>query len=91
MAAAIVIPPVVARLLTSDFNRMVLLSVGVGAFCGLGGLYSSFYVDISSGPAVVLFSAAVFVLALAYTSLKERLTLVRGRSARPDSMAVRPD
>ncbi len=80
IAAAIVIPPVVARLLTNDFNRLIVLSVSVGAFCGLGGLYSSFYVDISSGPAVVLFSAAVFVLALAYTSLQDRMAALRGRS-----------
>ena len=91
IASAIVIPPVVARLLTSDFNKMVLLSVGIGAFCGLGGLYSSFYVDISSGPAVVLFSAALFAVALAYTSLRERLVLQRGRAMRSDSMAVPAD
>jgi ABC-type Mn2+/Zn2+ transport system permease subunit len=79
IAAAIVIPPVVARLLTNDFGVMVLLSVAVGAFCGLGGLYASFYVDVSSGPAVVLFSAAVFVLALAYTSVRDRLARRRTR------------
>ena len=83
IAAAIVIPPVVARLLTNDFGVMVLLSVAVGAFCGLGGLYASFYVDVSSGPAVVLFSAAVFVLALAYTSVRDRLAR---RRTRPDGL-----
>jgi manganese/iron transport system permease protein/iron/zinc/copper transport system permease protein len=83
IAAAIVIPPVVARLLTNDFGVMVLLSVAVGALCGLGGLYASFYVDVSSGPAVVLFSAAVFVLALAYTSVRDRLAR---RRTRPDRL-----
>ena len=91
IAAAIVIPPVVARLLTSDFNRMVLLSVGVGAFCGLGGLYSSFYVDISSGPAVVLFSATVFVLALGYTSLRDRMAAQKGRSTGREEALVTRD
>ena len=81
LAAAIVIPPVVARLLTDDFARMMLASVGIGAFCGLGGLYVSFYVDVSSGPAVVLFATATFVLALAYTSVRERMAVLRGRSA----------
>lgn len=83
IAAAIVIPPVVARLLTNDFGVMVLLSVAVGALCGLGGLYASFYVDVSSGPAVVLFSATVFVLALAYTSVRDRLAR---RRTRPDGL-----
>lgn len=83
IAAAIVIPPVAARLLTNDFSKMILMSVGIGAFCGLGGLYVSFYIDVSSGPSVVLFSAAVFVLALAYSSLRERLSSARWKSSSP--------
>ncbi len=70
IAAAIVIPPVVARLLTDNFKNMTLFSTGIGAFCGLGGIYVSFYVDVSSGASVVLFSALLFVLALAYNSLR---------------------
>jgi manganese/iron transport system permease protein/iron/zinc/copper transport system permease protein len=70
IAAAIVIPPVVARLLTDNFKNMTLFSTGIGAFCGLGGIYVSFYVDVSSGASVVLFSALLFVLALGYNSLR---------------------
>ena len=73
IAAAIVIPPVAARMLTNDFSRMLILSVAIGAFCGLGGLYTSFYIDVSSGASVVLFSAAVFLITLTYTSLRQRL------------------
>ena len=79
IAAAIVIPPVSARLLTDDFSRMLALSVAIGAFCGLGGLYASFYVDVSSGASVVLFSAAVFVSALAYTSIRRSISAARRR------------
>ena len=91
LAAAIVIPPVVARLLTNDFNRMLVGSVVVGAFCGLGGLYASFYVDVSSGPAVVLFSAALFVLALGYSTLRRRLATARNRSARISPLLTSDD
>lgn len=35
IAAAIVIPPVTARLLTDDFGRFTILSVSIGAVCGL--------------------------------------------------------
>ena len=80
IAAAIVIPPVAARMLTNDFNRMLALSVGIGAFCGLGGLYMSFYIDVSSGASVVLFSAAVFLVALGYTALLNRLNSSRRRA-----------
>jgi manganese/iron transport system permease protein/iron/zinc/copper transport system permease protein len=73
IAAAIVIPPNVARLLTDNFKNMILRSTGLGALCGLSGIYLSFFVDVSSGASVVLFSALLFVLALIYTSLKSKL------------------
>lgn len=79
IAAAIVIPPISARLLTDDFSKMLALSVAIGALCGLGGLYASFYVDVSSGASVVLFSAAAFVAILAYTSIRGRLGSARRR------------
>lgn len=79
IAAAIVIPPISARLLTDDFSRMLALSVAIGALCGLGGLYASFYVDVSSGASVVLFSAAAFVAILAYTSIRRSVSAARRR------------
>lgn len=82
IAAAIVIPPVVARMLTDNFKNMILLSSGIGAFCGLGGIYLSFYLDISSGPSVVLFSALLFVLSLIYNSFKSRLATATRRMTR---------
>lgn len=82
IASAIVIPPIVARLLTNSFGKMMLLSTAIGAFCGLGGIYLSFYVDVSSGATVVLFSAALFVIALVYTSARDKIGAYRGRIAR---------
>ncbi len=79
IAAAIVIPPIVARLLTDRFRTMVLLSTTVGALCGLAGVYISYYVDVSSGASVVLFSALLFLAALAYTSLRSRWALASCR------------
>lgn len=80
IAAAIVIPPIIARLLTDSFRRMALLSTAIGAFCGLGGVYVSYFVDVSSGASVVLFSALLFGLALLYGSLRG---LLRGWPRRP--------
>lgn len=79
IAGATVTPPIVARLLTDSFRTMVIMSTGLGAFCGFAGIYLSWYVDVSSGASVVLFSAALFVLAMAYTSIKGQLGSVRGR------------
>ena len=86
IAAAIVIPPIVARLLTNSFANMMMLSAGVGAFCGMGGIYLSYYVDVSSGATVVLFSAALFMLVLTFTGIRARLASARGKATRRSSV-----
>ena len=62
IAASIVIPPITARMLTDSFPRMLALSSAIGATCGFLGMYISYYLDISSGASIVLFSALVFIL-----------------------------
>ena len=84
LAAAIVIPPVTAQLLTNNFHKMLILSVVIGALCGLGGLYMSFYIDVSSGASVVLFSAGVFVFFLSFTTLRTKIVM-RGFKQRKHS------
>ena len=70
IAAAIVIPPIVARLLTNSFRKMALASTGIGVFCGAAGFYISYFIDVSSGASVVLLSAALFVLAMAWAKIR---------------------
>ncbi len=69
IAAALVTPAITARLLTDSFNRMILLSTGIGALTGFSGMYLSFYVDVASGATIVLTQAAVFVVVLAVMSM----------------------
>lgn len=73
IAASIVIPSITARMLTDSFGRMLILSPGIGAGCGLLGMYISFYLNISSGASIVLFSALVFMLTLGYGWAAARL------------------
>ena len=80
IAAAIVIPPVIARLLTDSFKNMMLLSTVIGALCGMVGIYISFFLNVSSGPSVVLFSALLFVLALIYSNFKGKISVVTRRA-----------
>jgi manganese/iron transport system permease protein/iron/zinc/copper transport system permease protein len=82
IAAALVIPPITARLLTDNFARLMILSVLIGASTGFAGMYTSYYADVSSGANIVLVSAAAFVLALAYSGLRNRITIARGVSPR---------
>ena len=64
IAAALIIPPITARLLTDSFHRMIITSTLLGALTGLMGMYLSFYVDASSGATIVLLQAFLFTLVL---------------------------
>ena len=57
VAATLVIPATVARMLTNRFARMLWLSTAIGAACGFVGMVASYHLDISSGAAVVLVGA----------------------------------
>ncbi|MXZ90139.1 MAG: metal ABC transporter permease [Chloroflexi bacterium] len=72
IAAAVVIPPIVARLLTDSFRKMALLSTGIGVICAVAGIYISYFVDVSSGASVVLISATLFVAVLAWSKIRSR-------------------
>ena len=72
IAAVLVIPAVIARLLTDSFVRMLVISVLVGTLCGFVGVYLSYYLNISSGASVVLVGAAAFVVAFAISGVRRR-------------------
>ena len=62
VAAAMVIPPVIARYMTQRFRTLLIVSPIIGAFCGAAGMVLSFSFDISSAATIVLTSAALFLL-----------------------------
>ena len=67
IAATLVIPAVIARMLTNSFARMLWLSTGIGAVCGFVGMVLSFHLDVSSGAAIVLVGAAAFTVVFTLT------------------------
>lgn len=67
VAAMLVIPAVIARMLTDSFARMLLWSTVIGTVCGLVGMYLSYYAGVPSGTMIVLVGAAVFLVVLAIT------------------------
>ncbi len=75
IAAAVVIPPITARLLTDSFGTLVILSTVLGALFGAAGIFLSYQFDVASGAAIVLLSAAVFGAVYAITTLRRRLSL----------------
>ena len=64
--AMLITPPATAYLLTRRFPEMIVLAAAIGALSALVGLYLSFYLDLASGPSMVLMATWAFVLALLF-------------------------
>ncbi|EKP95210.1 metal ABC transporter permease [Thermaerobacter subterraneus] len=82
--AMLVTPPATAYLLVRRFPALIGLAVVLGTVAAVTGLYLSFYLDVASGPAMVLVAMAGFVVALVLApeqGLLARL-LQRRRTAR---------
>ncbi|MCK5923301.1 MAG: metal ABC transporter permease, partial [Methylococcales bacterium] len=60
MLAMLVTPAAAASLLTKRLPTMMLISAIIGVVSSVGGLYASFYLNIASGPAVVLTATLIF-------------------------------
>ena len=75
IAAALVVPAVVARMITSSFATMLWLSALIGGICGFVGMNLSYHLDVASGPTIVLVGALWFVVALAVTGVRGRARL----------------
>ena len=67
VAATLVIPAVVARMLSDSFSRMLWISTALGTACGAVGMYASYHLEIPSGTTIVLTNALVFVAVLVGT------------------------
>jgi len=60
MLAMFVTPAAAASLLTRRLPTMMGVAALIGAFSGVAGLYASYYLNIASGPAVVLVATLIF-------------------------------
>lgn len=72
VAAMLVIPAVVARMLTDSFGKMLAWSTGIGTVSGLVGMYVSYYADVPSGTMIVLVGAAIFLVVFAFAGSSRR-------------------
>ena len=72
IAASLIIPPTIARLLTDNFHRMVLYSILLGIFSSVIGIYLSYEIDIASGASIVITAAILFVAVFSFVAVKGR-------------------
>lgn len=69
----LIAPGAIAFLLTKQFDRMLMVAVGVTLVAGFLGVYASFYLDSAPAPTVILILTGMFVLAFVWSSRKARL------------------
>ena len=68
-------PALTAYLLVKELHQMMILGAIIGAIASMGGVYISFYVKhIPSGPAIVVVSSGLFILALLFSPSQGILT-----------------
>lgn len=87
VVAMLVTPGATALLLTDRFGRMLLIAPLLGAGSAIAGAYASFFLDGSTGGAIVALQTALFVAALALAP-KHGLIAARRRRASAAAGAV---
>lgn len=70
-------PALTAYLLTRELHQMMLLGAVIGMTASVTGVYLSYYYNLPSGPAIVLVSSFLFVLALLFSPSQGVLTRPR--------------
>ncbi|HDD62348.1 MAG TPA: metal ABC transporter permease [Chloroflexi bacterium] len=72
MVAMLITPAAAAYLLTKRMPIMMVLAAIIASASGVIGLYFSYYVNVASGPAIVLVATGMFVLAWGYSKYRSR-------------------
>jgi manganese/iron transport system permease protein len=67
-------PALTAYLLVKELHQMMVVGAIVGAIASISGVYLSYYQNLPSGPAIVLVSSGLFLLALLFSPSQGVLT-----------------
>jgi len=77
MVAMLVTPAAAAYLLTKRLPVMMVLAAVIASASGVIGLYLSYYLNLASGPAIVMTATLIFILAWTYKTLQDRRKLIQ--------------
>jgi ABC-type Mn2+/Zn2+ transport system permease subunit len=79
MVAMLITPAAAAYLLTKRLPIMMILGAIIASASGVIGLYLSYYVNVASGPAIVLIATGFFVMAWGYSKLRTRRMITNSK------------
>jgi zinc transport system permease protein len=63
ITALLITPGVIAKLYAKSINQMLIISVIVGVFSSVLGIFLSYYLNVPSGPMIVLTMFLIFLIA----------------------------
>ncbi len=78
MLAILVTPAAAASFVTHRLPAMMAVSALIGVVSGVAGVYAGYYLNIASGPAVVLAATLIFLVMLAFSALRRRSPAAEG-------------
>ncbi len=78
MLAILVTPAAAASFVTHRLPAMMAVSALIGVVSGVTGVYAGYYLNIASGPAVVLAATLIFLVVLAFSALRRRSPAAEG-------------
>ena len=61
-----ILPAISARLWVRNMGMLLLVSALVALVCGIGGLQLSYYIEIPSGPAIILWCGAWYLISVIF-------------------------
>lgn len=70
----LITPPATAYLLVPRLHQMMFLGAGVGIVSSISGMYLSYFYNLPSGPAIVLVTSSLFLMALLFSPRHGLLT-----------------
>jgi manganese/iron transport system permease protein len=79
MLAMLVTPAAAASFVTRRLPSMMAVAAAIGTISGIAGVYASYYLNIASGPAVVLVATFIFLLAFLLASRRGQRSVLRAR------------
>lgn len=88
IAAAVVLPAALARLVTASFPRLLAIATAVGTASAVVGLFASFHLDAPSGAAIVLTATLAFAVTFVATAARSAVRRARGRRVAAPTAAL---
>lgn len=83
--AMLVTPAAAASLLTRRLIWVILIACAIGGVSSVVGLYLSFYLNLASGPAIVLATTAIFAVVYAWRGRRETAQATGPRTPMADA------